>query len=104
MKQFLGPGGEKEAKVKVREETRESLKRVELRGETGGQWTCTGDLRYDESRGPVFPGQGVVAPPGVWETRYCMWLQGREPSGSSTTFQTTPIFRRPLGPVKWVLT
>ena len=54
--------------------------------------------------GPVFPGQGVVAPPGVWETRYCMWLQGREPSGSSTTFQTTPIFRRPLGPVKWVLT
>ena len=51
MKQFLGPGGEKEAKVKVREANRESLKRVELRGETGGQWTCTGDLRYDDSRG-----------------------------------------------------
>ena len=74
MKQFWGPSGEKEGKVKVKEGNGERLKTVELRGEIDDQWPCTGDIRDDESRGPVFPRQCVVAPPGVWETRHCMWL------------------------------
>ena len=74
MKQSLGPSGEKEGKVKVREGTAERLKRVELRGEIDDQWPCTGDIRYDESKGSVFPRQWVVAPPGAWEIQHRLWL------------------------------
>lgn len=47
--------------MKVREEKAESLERVELKGETDGQWPCNGDIRYGEFRGAVFPRQWVIA-------------------------------------------
>lgn len=74
MKQFLGPSGEKEGKVKVGEGNTEKTEESGTKRKVDGQWPCTGDIRYDESRGPVFPRQWVVAAPGVWETRHCMWL------------------------------
>ena len=62
MKQFLGPGGEKEAKVKVREANRESLKRVELREKLVASGLALGILGMMNLGGPVFPGRGGSTP------------------------------------------